>query len=140
MVDQLIMYMFHWNYAFKVFMRKYWGDKYRTIPVFVRDLPDDMLGDFAHTISGLNSIWLAKNQGLTERELFGVLLHEMCHHVVFEKYGCEGIEAHGSEWKFEMRSVGFEDPEAKTDGCSFFSEEQYQELLLECEKEKSKST
>ena len=125
------MYMFYWNYVFKLFMTKYWGEKYRTIPVFVDDLPNDMLGNFAHTLDGTNSIWLANNQDLSDRELLGVLLHEMCHHVVFEKYGCEEVDAHGSEWKYEMQSVGFKDPKAKTDGCNFFSEQEHQKLVLE---------
>tara|TARA_B100000287_G_scaffold264164_1_gene248590 strand:- start:1547 stop:1933 length:387 start_codon:yes stop_codon:yes gene_type:complete len=121
--------MFIWNYVFQVFMTRYWGDRYRTIPVFLKDLPDDMLGNFAHTPCGINSIWLAKNQDLTDRELMGVLLHEMCHHVVFEEYGCEDVLPHGFEWMAQMRKVGFEDPDWETDGCDFFSEQEYKEIL-----------
>ena len=120
--------MFIWNYVFQIFMIRYWDDRYRTIPVFLKDLSDDMLGNFAHTPEGINSIWLANNQDLSDRELMGVLLHEMCHHVVFEEHGCD-VLAHGFEWMAEMRRVGFTDPDCFTDGTEFFSEEEYQSIL-----------
>ena len=120
--------MYIWNYVFQIFMIRYWEDRYRTIPVFLKELPDNMLGNFAHTTQGFNSIWLANNQELTDRELMGVLLHEMCHHVVFEEHGYDVIP-HGFEWMNEMIRVGFEDPDQDTDGCSFFSETEYQQVL-----------
>ena len=83
-----------WNYAFDYFMRKYWNQMYRSIPVFLKDMEGDMIGDFAHDEMGVNTIHLAKNKGLSERQMLGVLLHEMCHHVVYEKYGMD-VEAHG---------------------------------------------
>jgi len=117
-----------WNYVFQIFMIRYWDDRYRQVPVFLKDLPDEMLGNYAHTIEGINSIWLAKNQDLTTRELMGVLLHEMCHHVVFEEHGYDVI-AHGFEWMAEMQRVGFEDPDWETDGIDFFSDTECQEIL-----------
>ena len=120
--------MYIWNYVFQIFMIRYWEERYRTIPVFLKDLPDEMLGNFAHTVEGINSIWLAQNQGLTDRELMGVLLHEMCHHVVFEEHGYD-VVPHGFEWMAEMRRVGFDNPDCETDGTDFFSEEEYQSIL-----------
>ena len=79
--------MYIWNYIFQIFMIRYWEDRYRQIPVFMGELPGDMLAHFQHTPEGINDIILADNQDLTDRELMGVLLHEMCHHVVFEEYG-----------------------------------------------------
>ena len=120
--------MFIWNYVFQILMIKYWDDQYRVIPVFTKRQPDDQLAEFLCTPDGFNSIILSNNQGLTDRELMGVLLHEMCHHVVFEQYGIDVIP-HGFEWMAEMRRVGFEDPDWETDGCDFFSEEEYRSIL-----------
>jgi len=120
--------MYIWNYVFQIFMIRYWEDRYRQLPVFRGELPGEMLAKFQHTPCGINDIILSTNQGLADRELMGVLLHEMCHHVVFEEYGMDVIP-HGFEWMAEMRRVGFEDPDWETDGTDFFSEEQYQSIL-----------
>ena len=120
--------MYIWNYVFQIFLIRYWGERYRHIPVFRGELPGEMLAKFQHTPCGINDIILSTNQGLADRELMGVLLHEMCHHVVFEEYGMDVIP-HGFEWMVEMRRVGFEDPDWETDGCDFFSEEEYQSIL-----------
>lgn len=120
--------MYIWNYVLQFFLVNYWGDDYRTVPVFLSELDRDRLAEFVHTPQGFNAIILSSNQGLTDRELMGVLLHEICHHVVFEECGCE-VEAHGDEWKAEMRHVGFRNPDELTDGCDFFSEEEYLEIL-----------
>ncbi len=121
--------IFIWNYAFRHLMKKYWGNRYRSIPVFHMELAGDMLGNFRHDKNGFNTICLANNQGLTDRQLMGVLLHEMCHHVAYEKHGMD-IDAHGAEWETEMKFVGFEYPiDQDTDGTEFFSEEEYQEIL-----------
>jgi len=118
-----------WNYAFKHLMKKYWGGKYRSVPVFREPMEGDMLADFRHTETGINSIILSNNQGLSDRELMGVLLHEACHHIVFEKHGCH-VYPHGEEWQEEMRHVGFTGKINRwTDGCDFFTEEQYKEIL-----------
>ena len=117
-----------WNYVFQIFMIRFWEERYRQIPVFMGELPGEMLAKFQHTPCGINDIVLSTNQGLTDRELMGVLLHEMCHHIVFEEHGHEVIP-HGFEWMAEMRRVGFEDPDWETDGCDFFSEEEYQSIL-----------
>ena len=117
-----------WNYAFRYFMRKYWNNEFRTVPVFLKDLDDDILGLYAHDSLGINSIRIAQNQNLTERQQLGVLLHEICHHVVYEKFGMD-VEEHGAEWIAEMERVGFENPDCFTDGLEHFSEDQYKEIL-----------
>jgi len=117
-----------WNYAFSYFMRKYWDNKYRSVSVFLREMDDDMLGNYRHDELGCNSILLASNQGLSERQMLGVLLHEMCHHVVYEEYGME-VDGHGSEWTAEMKRVGFENPDCFSNGTEFFSEADHKEIL-----------
>lgn len=118
-----------WNYAFKHLMKKYWGGKYRSVPVFHDSLKGDMLGDYRHDELGCNSIWLADNQDLSERELMGVLLHEMCHHVVYEEHGMKAFP-HGEQWQEQMRKIGFEGKINRwTDGTNFFTEGEYQEIL-----------
>jgi len=117
-----------WNYAFDYFMRKYWNQMYRSVPVFLEEMDDDMLGNYRHDELGCNSIILANNQGLSERQMLGVLLHEMCHHVVYEKHGMD-LDGHGIEWETEMKKVGFEKPDCFTDGTEFFSEEDHKEIL-----------
>ena len=117
-----------WNYAFKHFMKKYWGGKYRSVPVFLESMEGDMVGDYRHDALGCNSIYLSDNQGLTDRELMGLLLHEMCHHVVYEEHGMD-VDAHGFEWMAEMQKLGFEAPDQYTTGEEFFSEEECREIL-----------
>jgi len=116
-----------WNYAFKHFMRTYWGNRYRQVPVFLKELDDDILGEYRHDDLGLNCIVLATNQGLSERRMLGVLLHEICHHVVYEVHGRD-VEEHGPEWLAEMRRAGFENPEPFS-GDGFFSEEEHSHIL-----------
>ena len=116
------------NLAFSYFMRRHWNNKFRTIPVFLKPLPAEMLGEFLHDEIGINSIILSNNQGLSEREMLGVLIHEMCHHIVYEKYGMH-VDPHGEEWIAEMEMLGFENPDELTDGSDYFSEQQYQEIL-----------
>ena len=121
--------MYIWNYVFNILLQKYWGTAYRTVPVFSKDLEDETLGSFQCTPHGFNAILLAQNQGLSDRQLMGVLLHEMCHHAVFEQYGIE-VEPHGAEWIAEMRRVGFGGKiNGQTDGVDFFSELAYCEIL-----------
>ena len=119
---------FIWNYAFRHLMKKYWGNKYRTVPVFHMELANDMLGNYQYDKRGFNSICLANNQGLSDRELMGVLLHEMCHHVVYEEHGWE-TQSHGFEWMTEMKKLGFDVPDEYSDGTDFFSEKEFQEIL-----------
>ena len=121
--------MYIWNYVFQIFMIRYWEDKYRHIPVFQKSLKGEMLADFRWTEDGFNSIILSNNQDLTDRELMGVLLHEMCHHAVWESHGYR-IAPHGVEWQEEMRRVGFTGKINRwTDGCDRFSEEEYHEIM-----------
>ena len=109
-------------------MKKYWNSKYRLVPVFQLELAGEMLGNYRHDTNGFNSICLSNNQGLSDRELMGVLLHEMCHHVVYEEHGKE-VQPHGFEWMAEMKRVGFDNPDCYSDGLDRFTEEQYLEIL-----------
>ena len=121
--------MYIWNYVFQIFMIRYWEDKYRSIPVFRGELKNKMIGDFRHTKEGINSIILSSNQDLTNKELMGVLLHEVCHHIVFEKHGW-AVHPHGVEWQEEMRRVGFTGKINRwTDGLGHFTEEEYHEIM-----------
>ena len=121
--------MYIWNYIFQIFMIRYWDDQYRTVPVFRKPLENETLGDFQWTPDGFNTIILSDNQGLSDRELMGLLLHEMCHHVVFEKHGYE-LAPHGVEWQEEMRRCGFKGKINRwTDGCDRFTEEEYHEIM-----------
>ena len=117
-----------WNYAYRHLMKKYWSNKYRSVPVFHMELAGEMLGNYRHDANGFNNICLANNQGLSDRELMGVLLHEMCHHVVYEEHGMD-VQPHGFEWMAEMKRVGFDTPDWETDGTTFFNEEDFQEIL-----------
>jgi len=120
-----------WNYIFTILNKNYWGSKYRTVPVFMRDLDKDMLGEYECTPEGFNCIVLAKNHDLNNREMMGVLLHEMCHHVVFENYGIN-IEVHGEEWIKEMKKVGFIGNITKlTDGLNKFSQKEFDNIIAE---------
>ena len=121
--------MYIWNYVFQIFMIRYWDDNHRQIPVFRGELEGEALGDFQWTESGINDIILSTNQGLSDRELMGLLLHEMCHHVVYEKYGYK-LAPHGVEWQEEMKVAGFTGKINRwTDGCNRFTEEEYHEIM-----------
>ncbi len=119
-----------WNHVFRALNELYWNNKLRHIPVFEDDLECEMLGDFRHTVDGINSILLSKNQGLSNIQLTGVLLHEMCHQAVFQKHGCY-VYPHGKEWQEEMRNCGFVGKINRwTDGTNRFNEKDL-ELILE---------
>ena len=121
--------MYIWNYVFEIFMIKFWDDKYDQIPVFRGELEGEMLANFQWTESGINDIILSSNQGLSDRELMGLLLHEMCHHVVYEKHGYK-LAPHGVEWQEEMKAAGFTGKINRwTDGCDRFTEEEYHEIM-----------
>ena len=49
---------------------------------------------------------MSTNNELTTIGKVGVLLHEMCHHYIFENHGSK-VHPHGKLWKKAMRSVGF---------------------------------
>jgi hypothetical protein len=121
--------MFIWNHIFEIFMKKYWNDKYRQIPVFSKETEGVTLGDFNWTIEGVNSITLTNNQTLTDRELMGHLLHQMCRHIIFEKHGHKTFP-YGIEWQEEMRIVGFTGKINRwTDGSDRFTENEYQSIV-----------
>ena len=115
-----------WNYIFQYLLNKYWKDLFRSVPVFLKDMDGDLLAKFECTPEGFNCILLSKNQGLTSIELAGVLLHEMCHHIAFEKHGIN-IEPHGHQWQSEMKHVGFiGEINAYTDGITRVSKEEFE--------------
>ena len=119
----------HWNYIFDALNNKFWNNKFRSIPVFLHDCEGDMLGNFECTPAGFNLILLARNQNLSNLEMLGVLLHEMCHHAAFEKYGID-IEPHGEEWQAEMRHAGFTgEINGFTSGCNRFNLEASQHFF-----------
>tara|TARA_Y100000593_G_C4250074_1_gene306699 strand:- start:426 stop:830 length:405 start_codon:yes stop_codon:yes gene_type:complete len=123
--------MIVWQYIYRIFNDKYWQGQLRDIPVFLKELKHDKLGEFQFTESGIDSILLATNQNLEIRETMGVLLHEMCHVSALKNHGFY-IEAHGDEWKAEMRSVGFVGEISElTDGIEFFTDEDCQNILKE---------
>ena len=123
--DQIV-----WNYIYRTLNEKFWKGKLRSIPTFCRSLSGDQLGDFEHTVDGFNLIILADNQQLSVRELCGVLLHEMCHQAVFEKFGCD-LHPHGKEWQEEMRRVGFSGKiDMLTDGLDRFSKDDTTQLII----------
>jgi len=102
--------MSNWDEAFDMLNEEYWGGSLRSIPVTVEYTKKPRLGWYGHS----GYIKLSSNKGLTGKEMLGVLLHEMCHHHVQERYG-HGVSAangsrvigHGKEWKREMRRVGY---------------------------------
>ena len=113
-----------WNYMFISLNELFWESQLRHIPVFLKDLEKDRLGDFQCTPNGVNSILLGRNQNMTVRELTGVLLHEMCHQSAFQNYGID-IIPHGKEWQDAMRNVGFSGLiNEYTNGLCRFSEEE----------------
>lgn len=98
----------HWNLMFNVLMEEYWDSKHRSIPIFLRQLKG-VAGYYQCTPEGINDILLDVDCGASPVGMIGILLHEMCHHAVFEKYGIE-VEEHGKEWVSEMERVGFSKP------------------------------
>ena len=99
-----------WDEAFDKLNYQFWQGKLRKIPVNTEYTKKARLGWFGHS----GYIKLSSNKGLVPKEMLGVLLHEMCHHSVHEKYGhgkSNGrggrVIGHGKEWKAEMRRVGY---------------------------------
>ncbi len=100
----------NWDEAFDMLNEEYWGGSLRKIPVFMVHNKKKWYGLFSHS----GKIQLNSRYKLSALEYLGVLLHEMCHHWVEEKYG-HGVSAangsrvigHGKEWKREMRRVGY---------------------------------
>jgi len=99
-----------WGDAFDYLNNRFWNGKLKKIPVLLSNQKNSY-GVFYHS----GRIELARNKGLSSKELLGVLLHEMCHHYVQQFYG-HGVSAamggkrvigHGKEWKAEMRRVGY---------------------------------
>ena len=99
-----------WDEAFDDLNCRYWSGKLAKIPVTTESTRKRRLGWFGHA----GYIKLSNNKGMSPREMLGVLLHEMCHHAVHERFGhgqANGrggrVIGHGKEWKSEMRRVGY---------------------------------
>ena len=107
----------HWNIMFQVMWKKYFRDKIKTmVPVILKPLEasTNTVGAYlVDPIYGANAIYLANNSDLCLKEFLGVLLHEMCHHSVFQntEENCHDLnyDEHGEEWQAEMKRVGFKD-------------------------------
>jgi hypothetical protein len=100
-----------WGEAFDNLNTQFWKGTLPKIPVTIESTKKRRLGWYGHR----GYIKLSSNKGMTGKEMFGVLLHEMCHHYVQVTYG-HGYSAaaggkrvigHGVEWKREMRRVGY---------------------------------
>jgi hypothetical protein len=98
----------YWTKKFIAFNKKYWGGALKSIPVYVKPM-DENYGEYYHP----NEDWpdepqrIILDQGMKHRHKENVLLHEMAHHAVFEKYGNASYHHHCSKWKKEMRRCGF---------------------------------
>ena len=118
---------------FRILNSRYWNGSLKEVPVFKRSLSGQKLGQFVFTPEGFNSISLASNQDLTIAQALGVLLHEMCHVSVLERYG-PNVAAHGKEWQAEMRKVGFSGCISElTDGLGFFNHRMVKDIIKEYE-------
>jgi hypothetical protein len=53
-----------WYYIEKSLNKKFFNSEVRELPIFLKPLRHDMLGDFRHTADGFNSIILADNAEL----------------------------------------------------------------------------
>jgi len=100
----------NWNDAFDHLNDRFWAGALPKIPVSTESTRKRRLGWFGHA----GYIKLSSNKGMSSMEMLGVLLHEMCHHFVNEKYGhgsagygSKRVIGHGKEWKAEMRRVGY---------------------------------
>ena len=116
-----------WQYILRGLNEKFWDNKVKDIPVFLKDLGYDRLGEFQFIgNTGINSILLSKDAGLSTKEMVGVLAHEMTHQWVFQNHGCE-VEEHGEEWMTEIRKIGFD--EENLDGLTFCDDDLYAYLM-----------
>mgnify|MGYP003129871457 CR=1 FL=1 len=115
-----------WQYVARALNEKFWSNKVKDIPVFLKPLGSDHLGDFRFTPFGLNSIILSNNADLSPKEMVGVLAHEMTHQWVFQNYGCE-VEEHGKEWMSEILRIGFD--EENLDGLTFCDDSSFATLM-----------
>ena len=115
-----------WQYISRGLNEKLWDNKVKDVPVFLKPLGVDRLGEFRFTPCGINSIILSNNAGLTTKEMIGVLAHEMTHQWVFQNYGWE-VEEHGTEWSEEIKRIGFD--EENLDGLTFCDDSLFAKLM-----------
>ena len=121
-----------WYYIARDLMHRFWNNTYRLCPVLLSDnLSYDILGNFEYIPDnkGFEVILLNKNANLSPRQLAGVLLHEICHLVAFEKYG-HSIEPHGLLWAKEMNNCGFSGKiNEETSGIKRFSQKEFKDII-----------
>ena len=116
-----------WQYILRGLNEKFWDNKVKDIPVFLKPLGYERLGEFQFIgNTGINSILLSKDAELSTKEMIGVLAHEMTHQWVFQNYGCE-VEEHGKEWMAEILRIGFD--EENLDGLTFCDDDLYNHLM-----------
>ena len=117
-----------WQYISRGLNEKFWNGEVKDIPVFLKPLGKQRLGEFRFIgNTGINSILLSNNAGLSTKEMIGVLAHEMTHQWVFQNYGCE-VEEHGKEWTTEILRIGFD--EENLDGLTFCDDSLFATLML----------
>ena len=99
----------NWNGAFDMLNERFWNGSLQKIPVLLT-AQKKSLGLYFHN----KRIELATNKSLVGTQMLGVLLHEMCHHSVEQRFRHGGqngrggrVIGHGKEWKAEMRRVGY---------------------------------
>ena len=116
-----------WQYILRALNEKFWNGQVKDIPVFVRPLGYERLGEFRFIgNTGINSIILSDDADLTNKQMVGVLVHEMTHQWVFQNYGCQ-VEEHGEEWLTAIRKIGFD--EENLDGLDFCTDDLYDHLM-----------
>ena len=120
-----------WDYVLKVLNKMFLDEQIREIPVFFDKLGNETLGEFRFTQTGINAIILSSNSNLTDRQMIGVLLHEMVHQLVFEKHGIL-VEEHGEEWLSEIKKIGFSEEDLC--GLNFCSKDLYYQIMHQHDK------
>ena len=98
----------YWDQKFDELNEKHWNGKLKKIPVFTMTL-EDTWGEYYHPSSSFpnheQEIYLDTKMTTYQRE--NVLLHEMCHHFIYEEHGDDFYHHHHKLWREEMKRVGF---------------------------------
>ncbi len=99
----------YWDNKFDELNDKHWEGELKKIPVFVSSLGDSW-GQYFHPSASCphteQEIYLDRE--MTTHQRTNILLHEMCHHFIYEVHGDDFYHHHHHNlWKEEMRRVGF---------------------------------
>jgi hypothetical protein len=113
----------NWDEAFDILNDRYWNGSLTKIPTTTVYNKGEWYGLYTHC----TGIELNLRYGLSPKEYFGILLHEMCHHHVEETYqhgynAANGgrVIGHGKEWKAEMKRVGYKGKISRFSGSDRF--------------------